>query len=42
MLPIAALLIIEEASNTPGELQANYGIVDECSSKSKDEMSGEN
>jgi hypothetical protein len=34
-LPIAALLLIEEASNTPEELQSNFGIVDECSSKSK-------
>lgn len=32
MLPIAALKIIEEASNTPEELQTNYATVDECSS----------
>jgi hypothetical protein len=32
VLPLAALKIIEEASNTPEELQTNYAIVDECSS----------
>jgi hypothetical protein len=34
VLPIAALIVIEEASHTSEELQTNFDIVDECSSKS--------
>jgi hypothetical protein len=32
VLPLAALKIIEEASNAPEELQANFATVDQCSS----------